>query len=682
MGFLHPWFLLLGLGIIIPIAVHLFNFHRFKQVLFTNVKFLQSIATESKKQNKLLERLLLLMRCLTVLFLALLFAQPYIKNQENKLVNEGNNAVVIVLDNSFSMQNVTSDGTLLASAKAKAQEIVNEYSDNDVFCLLTSDLEGKHKHFVSKQTFLNLLKEAEISPSTSTCSELVNTAHRLLSLRNENSKRVFIISDFQKSFTDIQRIKQDSLIREVFLPLEVNNINNVYVDSVLIDKNIFLKGQTVDLTVRIKNASDEPAEKQTVKLYINGLQQSLATCDIPANSSFEIPMGFVIENAGRINARINILDNPVTYDDDFYFTINVGEKIKVLSINGKGENTYLNRLFKNSSEAELVNMNENNINFSEFASYSVIILNELKEISSGLTNELKNLREKGVCLVVIPGENIDIASYNNAMQTLQMPLYSNVVNKPSKVAKTDTDNRIFRNVFTSVTENMEMPSCKKYYKITYGGSTSVQNIMTMNNNDAFLSENTVNTSNAFIFTVPLNDAWSDFVNQSVFVPLMWNIVLYSSVLPPASIFTDSKELIDISVLTDKDRQEYVSLVKQGSQNSIIPQMQSLRGKYGFYLHNKIKQAGFYDIKSGENIIGTLALNYPRTESDLTFFNSADINKLLKNSSYKNFSVFNDRKMIKTYFNQSQRGFDFTFLLLALIVICLIGESFIIYKLKK
>ena len=224
MGFLHPWFLLLGLGIIIPIAVHLFNFHRFKQVLFTNVKFLQSIATESKKQNKLLERLLLLMRCLTVLFLALLFAQPYIKNQENKLVNEGNNAVVIVLDNSFSMQNVTSDGTLLASAKAKAQEIVNEYSDNDVFCLLTSDLEGKHKHFVSKQTFLNLLKEAEISPSTSTCSELVNTAHRLLSLRNENSKRVFIISDFQKSFTDIQRIKQDSLIREVFLPLEVNNM--------------------------------------------------------------------------------------------------------------------------------------------------------------------------------------------------------------------------------------------------------------------------------------------------------------------------------------------------------------------------------------------------------------------------------------------------------------------------
>lgn len=681
MGFLHPWFLLLGLGIAVPIIIHLFNFHRFKQVLFTNVKFLQAITAENKKQNKVLERLLLLLRCLVILFLALLFAQPYIKNSENQLVKEGNNAVVLIVDNSFSMQNVSSKGSLLENAKAKTLEILSQYSDNDVFCLLTADLEGKHKHFVSKNTFSELLKDVEISPSSKPYSELINIAHHLLSLRNENSKRVFLISDFQSNSFDAESIKQDSLIKDIFLPLEVNNINNVYVDSVSADKNIFLKGQTIDLTVRVKNASDEDIEKQTVKLYINDKQQSLVTCDIKANTSVEIPMSFVIENTGQINARVNILDNPVTYDDDFYFSINVSDKIKILSINGNGENKYLNRLFANSSETELKNMSENNINFAEFPSYSVIILNELKEISSGLANELKNLREKGISLVVIPNENLDFASYNSAMQTLQMPLYNSLINKPSKVAKTDIDNRIFKKVFSQVTENMEMPSCKKYYKLTSSANTSKQDIMTLTDNNAFISENTVNSSNAFIFTTPFNENWTDLVNQSVFVPVMWNIVLYSSVLPPLFMFANSEDMIDISILTPDKNNEYISLVKQGNQNAVIPQIQTNGSKYGFYLRNQIKQAGFYDIKDGEKTLGVLALNYPREESELSFLNSSQINKQLKALNYKNYSVFNDRKMIITYFAQSKKGFDFTFLLLGLIVLSIAAEELVLYKLK-
>ena len=681
MGFLHPWFLLLGLGIAVPIIIHLFNFHRFKQVLFTNVKFLQAITAENKKQNKVLERLLLLLRCLVILFLALLFAQPYIKNSENQLVKEGNNAVVLIVDNSFSMQNVSSKGSLLENAKAKTLEILSQYSDNDVFCLLTADLEGKHKHFVSKNTFSELLKDVEISPSSKPYSELINIAHHLLSLRNENSKRVFLISDFQSNSFDAESIKQDSLIKDIFLPLEVNNINNVYVDSVSADKNIFLKGQTIDLTVRVKNASDEDIEKQTVKLYINDKQQSLVTCDIKANTSVEIPMSFVIENTGQINARVNILDNPVTYDDDFYFSINVSDKINIISINGNGENKYLNRLFANSSETELKNMSENNINFAEFPSYSVIILNELKEISSGLANELKNLREKGISLVVIPNENLDFASYNSAMQTLQMPLYNSLINKPSKVAKTDIDNRIFKKVFSQVTENMEMPSCKKYYKLTSSANISKQDIMTLTDNNAFISENTVNSSNAFIFTTPFNENWTDLVNQSVFVPVMWNIVLYSSVLPPLFMFANSEDMIDISILTPDKNNEYISLVKQGTQNAVIPQIQTNGSKYGFYLRNQIKQAGFYDIKDGEKTLGVLALNYPREESELSFLNSSQINKQLKALNYKNYSVFNDRKMIITYFAQSKKGFDFTFLLLGLIVLSIAAEELVLYKLK-
>jgi hypothetical protein len=137
MGFVYPYFLFGLFAIAIPIVIHLFNFRRFKKVYFTNVKLLKDLKIESRKQNKLRNILLLTLRCLSIAFLVLLFANPYIKQDKNALVKEGSNAVLIFVDNSFSMENSANKGSLLDYAKTKAKEIAMQYSENDNFCLLT-----------------------------------------------------------------------------------------------------------------------------------------------------------------------------------------------------------------------------------------------------------------------------------------------------------------------------------------------------------------------------------------------------------------------------------------------------------------------------------------------------------------------------------------------------------------
>ena len=52
---------------------------------FTNVRLLKDLEIESRKQNKVKNRLLLLLRCLSVIFLVLLFAGPYIKNEDKAI---------------------------------------------------------------------------------------------------------------------------------------------------------------------------------------------------------------------------------------------------------------------------------------------------------------------------------------------------------------------------------------------------------------------------------------------------------------------------------------------------------------------------------------------------------------------------------------------------------------------
>ena len=77
MSFLYPGFLYALFALAIPVIIHLFNFRRYKKILFTNVRFLTDIQQESKSKNKLRHLLLLLLRLLTLACIIIAFAQPY-----------------------------------------------------------------------------------------------------------------------------------------------------------------------------------------------------------------------------------------------------------------------------------------------------------------------------------------------------------------------------------------------------------------------------------------------------------------------------------------------------------------------------------------------------------------------------------------------------------------------------
>jgi L-asparagine transporter-like permease len=81
MHFLYPAFLFALLTLAIPVLVHLFNFRRYKKVLFSNVQFLKEVQEQQASRRNLKERLILAARLLALLFLVFAFARPYISKQ-------------------------------------------------------------------------------------------------------------------------------------------------------------------------------------------------------------------------------------------------------------------------------------------------------------------------------------------------------------------------------------------------------------------------------------------------------------------------------------------------------------------------------------------------------------------------------------------------------------------------
>ena len=162
MQFLFPAFLFALAALAIPVIIHLFHFRRFRTVYFTNVRFLREVKEETSNRRKIRDLLVLLARCLAVALLVLAFAQPFLpRNTEG--VKKGEQAVSIYIDNSFSMNALSKDLSLLEKAKQKAHEIVQAYANNDKFQVLTSDFEGRHQRLVSKEEAMTFIDEVKIT---------------------------------------------------------------------------------------------------------------------------------------------------------------------------------------------------------------------------------------------------------------------------------------------------------------------------------------------------------------------------------------------------------------------------------------------------------------------------------------------------------------------------------------
>jgi len=609
MTFLYTSFLWGLLALSIPIIIHLFNFRRAKKIYFSNVKFLENVKESSSSKLKIKYLLVLFARLMFITFLVFAFAQPFIPGKE-KGINAS--SVLIYLDNSQSSTNYTEANTTgLSTGLNYLNQIIELYPRDTRFKIITNDFTPSSFNYKSKEKALELVTEigySNLSRSFQHLFKKIKTANT-----STQAEDISVISDFQKAVFDAKSEKLiDSINDYKIIPISYLAHQNVFVDSIFLENPFLITNQTNRLHVKIKLVGKEDVNDLLVKLYINENQAATTSIDIAKESSQELVFDLNYRLQDFNKCRITFEDFPVTFDNEYFFTLNLLRKIKIVEIRGQ-ESPYLSTVFSENKLFDYKYFNEGAINFSQSADAELVVFNQLENIDNSIIGLIADLKNAEKSIFIIPKAK-QIESEISSIVGVN-------INNSEAVEKVSFDvpdlkNPFFEKTFESIDNKTILP---KAQPIISWRPTS-QDILTFKTGMPFLSLFPSN-GNIYLLGSPLIDAYTDLQKHALFVPIMYRMAVLSSNSYYPLSYTISNQLIAL----DKDTVLSNHLYKlSNATQELIPQQHSTSGKLVLDIPKYLIQPGYYDLTLSGEIKNTLAFNFTKKESLTTPLSSGEI----------------------------------------------------------
>ncbi|MBL7802892.1 MAG: BatA and WFA domain-containing protein [Saprospiraceae bacterium] len=631
MQFVFPYFLAALATLAIPIIIHLFYFRRFKKVYFTNVRFLKEVKEETSNRQKLRNLLVLLMRCLAIIFLVLAFAQPFIPR--SGAVKTGEKSVSIFVDNSFSMNALSKDAPLLELAKKRARDIVSAYAPNDRFQIITNDFEGRDQRLIGKDDALNRIEEIRSSPATRDLSKVLIRQQQTLSTGIADNKIAYVISDFQQNIADLGNFR-DSLLEVNLVPMRAVRENNVSIDSVWFESPVQILNQPANLLVRVSNRGEEEAQEVRLSLRHDGQTKPVGTLSLPARSTRLDTVSFTILHPGWHEARLSLTDYPVQFDDDYYLSFYVAERINVLVINTLQPNKFLGKAFAGAKYFQMDNVDARAIDYSKLANYQLIVLNELPAVSSGLAQELKTFAQNGGNVLAFPPANADLNAWNGFLQNFGAGNLGAYTPTPRQASQINTEEFVFRDVFLNKSANLRLPSTQGNFALAPNRG---EYILTYRDGSAMLAKFPAGEGALYVSAAPLDENVNDLVrNGEIFVPMLFKMAIAGTKSRQIAYTIGRDEVLEAKHQVSAAGESIYKLRAAADETAkqenappegaeFIPEQRILGAKVLLTPGPQIGASGWYRLGlNPDSTLAEYAFNYDRKESDLTYKTDDDL----------------------------------------------------------
>jgi hypothetical protein len=615
MQFKHPEILYFLFLLVLPILVHLFQLRRFKKEYFTNVRFLKELTIQTRKSSKIKKWLLLITRLLLLAFLIFAFAQPFFKAKDS--ANAGND-MVILLDNSFSMQTKGSKGELL---KRAVQDLLENIPDERQFTLVTTTGVYRDTDIKSIQKELQNIQYSDIAFRP----DFLLTKAGIKN--NAKSTDAIVITDAVNLDTkDISSFNAENPV--YFIVPEAENKSNIAIDSVYISQ-VLDNFYEVTVTMQAYGKTDSDV---SIALY-NGNNLTAKTLvkfdENKKQSVFTLPKQ-------DFHGYVSVTDNSLAYDNTYYFSISKPEKANVIAIGNDEKNNFLSRIYT-ADDFNYTSTALRTLDYNSLQKQDAIILNELDEIPQALITTLKSFYNEGGNIIIIPSEKSSLQNLNQLSSEFGGTAFTAAATGKRQIIKIAFSHPLYQTVFEKRTDNFQYPEINSGFVLSGSGLP----VLSFADQTPFLVSVTNGIGNAYIFAGAINKQNSNFQNSPLIVPTFFNMAQNSGKTGINAFTIGQNHSLLLDAVLSKDE---VLTVKNETAD-FIPMQQILNNRVKLSFGDYPETAGNYSIyKKGEKL-KDISFNHARTESNLNLGNKAVLNDFTKVQSVG--TVFNDIDSART-----------------------------------
>ena len=605
-------------ALLIPIAVHLFNFRRHKLVYFSNTAVLRSIQQENAKTRKLKYLVTLLLRCLFIAALVLAFAFPY-KPEKQLNVNAENNLVGIYIDNSMSMKGQSQRTTMLEDARQSAGDLVHKLNPSNRYLLMTNSYEIQNEYPMNQEEMLDQLDRMNLDGAPAPLGEVIDRFEMLGKQHGFETSTLFVYSDFQENTFDLSAAKADSSMQVIVVPMMPEFKTNLYIDSVWLASPIVQTGLTNDLMVRVVNQGDKEVKGLPVNFTMNGAMAASATVDLEKNGTAELAMQFVVEHNGEQKCSVSLMDHPITFDDRYNFVLNVKPSLSVVEMGAEASNCAL--LFEDDEQFRYTLMEPSRFDLGSIAQAQLLIVNETAKMNETLQQTLLDVVSEGASLMVFL--SVDEPKSNSYLyQKLGLTLIE-IDTNTTAVEDLAMQHAFFSDMILDMPQHPDLPKVKQHICLKSNGISTP--LLILKNGDPLLLSEQVGKGQAFVMATTLSPKWSDFADNALFVPTMVKAAFLGGKMGRLSYTIGTDKMLE------GDR-KYL-FANEDRSFELMPASEVRNGKVYLYLNDNLPAAGFYDLIVNDTVNRVTAWNESRVESKMVFADRDDIEPQFKKAGF-------------------------------------------------
>ena len=432
-----------ALAFSIPLIIHLLNRSRYREVEWGAMHLLESVIRVNHRKFHLEQLLLLLIRCAIPALLAFCLAQPVLTGSRT-LEKDSPVSVVILLDNSYSMDATGPRGTGFEQAVEAAVRIIAESGRGSEYHIIQTGggpVSLFDQPVTDRQAVIRRLSQLQGGFGRSDMGAAFNEALSVIPELRHARRELIVISDFQPadwSETQVDAGGLNSQLKSMeippfvtLMPIGTDFTENITVDSLEFASKALGVGQQLSVRANLRNHSPNDQNNARIVLRVDGQEQAVTQMDLPGATDSQALFPVTFDAPGSHVLEVNVVsEDPLETDNRSAAAVSVWDSVPVLLVNGdqgngplQGETDYLSVALTPFTYGRVrltdlittTTVSPDELKLELLPQVRLVVLANVPRLSDPQVAALTEFVSQGGALLVSCGNRIDLTWYRQTL---------------------------------------------------------------------------------------------------------------------------------------------------------------------------------------------------------------------------------------------------------------------------